>query len=80
MGITARVKVLRHMKGDKDYEPGQFRTLPVADAERLAETGAVEIVSKPAMAPAPRGKAKAAPKNKMQRAPANKAGPSTKAK
>jgi hypothetical protein len=89
MAFTVRVKVLRHMNGDdgkggnKAFEPGDFRSMPVADAERLAATGAVEIVSKPAnaanrQAPKKRG-AKAvasAPANKaVKSAPANKAAP-----
>jgi hypothetical protein len=54
MAFTVKVKVLRHMAGDdgkggnKAFEPGDFRSLPIADAERLAATGAVEIVGKPA--------------------------------
>lgn len=80
MATTVRVKVLRPQQGDKRYERGDFRTLPVADAERLAETGAVEIVEKPRNGPKPqqapkkRGTKKAAaPANKKAPAPANKA-------
>jgi hypothetical protein len=86
MAFTVRVKVLRHMAGSDDkganktFEPGDYRSLPVSDAERLAATGAVEIVGKPANkanrpAPKKRG-AKAltkAPANKaVKAAPANK--------
>jgi hypothetical protein len=80
MAFTVRVKVLRHMNGDKPYEPGDYRTLSVADAERLAATGSVEIVGKPVnsakrQAPKTRGvkAVAAAPANKaVKRAPANK--------
>jgi hypothetical protein len=87
MAFTVRVKVLRHMSGDdgkggnKAFEPGDFRTLPVADAERLAATGAVELVSAPKNAAnrqprkVPGAKAvKTAPGNKaVKSAPRNKA-------
>lgn len=87
MAFTVKVKVLRHQLGDdgkggtKDFAPGDYRTLSVADAERLQASGAVEIVSKPAnsakrQAPKERG-AKAvsgAPANKaVKAAPKNKA-------
>lgn len=78
MAFTVKVKVLRHQNGtdekgaNKSFEPGDFRALPVADAERLAATGAVEIVSKPANKPnrqAPKAKGAKATRG----APANKA-------
>jgi hypothetical protein len=86
MAFTVKVKVLRHQNGadgkggDKSFEPGDYRTLPVADAERLASTGAVEIVSMPAnkdnRTPAKKRGAKAIPSataNKaVASAPANK--------
>jgi len=69
MAITVRVKVLRPMIGDRRYERGEYRTMTPADAERLASTGAVEIVSKPTREKA----VAAAPNNKAQRkAPQNK--------
>lgn len=52
-----KVRVLRHMIGDKAYEPGDTRELDKADADRLAATGAVEIV--PAAKPASKPKSKA---------------------
>lgn len=81
MAITVRVKVLRTLLGDKRYEPGDYRELAVADAERLEATGAVKIVSKAAhQKPKPARKrrgaknAGAAPANKAEgRAPSNKA-------
>lgn len=71
MAITVRVKMLRPVGG---YEEGAFRTLGVADAERLEARGAVEIVGKPTRSPAQRQKpkargAKAAPKAKNKAAP-----------
>jgi hypothetical protein len=80
MAFTVRVKVLRHMTGDKEYKPGDHRMLEIADAERLASTGAVEIVSKPSNAPPAKqqpkqrgAKSASAPKNKaVKGAPANK--------
>lgn len=80
MATTVRVKVLRPMQGDKRYERGDFRTMSVADADRLAETGAVVIVEKPRNGPKPQqtpkkhsAKKAAAPANKKAPAPANKA-------
>lgn len=86
MAFTVRVKVLRHQNGvdekgaNKAFEPGDFRSLPVADAERLAETGAVELVGKPKNKPnrqapkTPGAKATGAPANKaVKSAPRNKA-------
>jgi hypothetical protein len=89
MAFTVKVKVLRHQRGDdekgvnREFEPGDYRSLPIADAERLAATGAVEIVGKPAnkanRQPAKRRGAKAvtsAAANKaVKSAPANKAAP-----
>lgn len=80
MGITVKVKVLRPQLGDKMYQPGDYRELAVADAERLAASGAVRIVSKAAHQKPNRPAAKrgaksrgAAPSNKAEgRSPANK--------
>lgn len=63
MADMVKVKVLRHQLGDEPYEPGDTRELSKADAERLAATGAVEIIVK----------AEPKPKNKKEPAPANKA-------
>ena len=86
MTITVRVRVLRPMNGDdgrggtKAFEPGDYRTLKPADAERLESTGAVKIVSKP-QRPKPKQEkkkrgakpgAKAAPKLQNKKAPAPK--------
>jgi hypothetical protein len=78
--MTVRVKVLRPMIGDKRYERGDYRDLAVADAERLASTGAVEILgqpkrAKPAAQPKKKSTAKAvrsAPRNKAQKPSSNK--------
>lgn len=71
MADTVKVKVLRHLQGDEAYEPGDTRELSRADAERLAATGAVEIVG---------AKAEAPPANKAEPKPANKAGGSSRRK
>jgi hypothetical protein len=94
MAFTVKVKVLRHQNGDdgkggsKAYEPGDFRTLSIADAERLEATGAVQIVGKPAnkdnrQAPKKRGAkavSGAAANKAVKGAPANKAGRGSRAK
>ena len=62
---NVKVKLLRPLDG---VEVGKTVEYPEADAKRLAEYGAVELV----------GKAAAPPSTKMEPAPLNKAAPKAK--
>lgn len=88
MATTTRVKILRPLNGDdgkggnKRWERGEYRTMDPADASRLADTGAVEIIKTSKKAPVrqskkvkgakPKAKAAAKPKNKAAPKPKNK--------
>lgn len=65
MADKVKVELLRPLNG---AEIGAHAEYDAADAERLAQTGAVKIIAE---------KAAEAPANKMDKAPANKAAPAT---
>jgi hypothetical protein len=69
MAVEVRVKMLRDVGG---FAAGKYRTLNVADAERLEARGVVEIVGKPVRKGPAKVRAKTAPRKRTQSAPARR--------